>query len=202
MALIGGWTVAAALQRGGFDQVTGTISALAARDADHREVMTAALAALGICHLATAAALRSAGRPARVLYGVGGAATVLVAAFPLPAGGGSSVAHTTAAAVAFGSLAAWPALVRRPATGLAVPAVPAGSGGSGGSAVPAGSGGRLGSRGGRSVDRVAAGVLLGLVGWFAVELITDGAHVGLSERVTAGAQATWPLLAVLRSRVP
>jgi hypothetical protein len=50
------------------------------------------------------------------------------------------------------------------------------------------------------VDRVAAGVLLGLVGWFAVELFTDGPHVGLSERVAAGAQAIWPLLAVLRSR--
>lgn len=164
VALIGGWTVAAALQRGGFDQVTGTISALAARDADHREVMTAALAALGVCHLTTAAALRSAGLPARLLYGIGGAATVLVAAFPLPADDGHSAAHTAAAAVAFGTLAAWPALVRRPA------------------------------------DRVAAGVLLGLVGWFAVELIGGGAQVGLSERVAAGAQAIWPLIAVLRSR--
>jgi hypothetical protein len=97
-----------------------------------------------------------------VLHGVGGAATVLVAAFPLPAGDGHSAAHTTAAAVAFGTLAAWPALVRRP------------------------------------VDRVAAGVLLGLVGWFAAELVRDGAHVGLSERVAAGAQAIWPVLAVLR----
>jgi len=164
VALIGGWTVAAALQRGGFDQVTETISALAARDADHREVMTAALAAVGVAHLTTAVALRSAGRPARLLHGVGGAATVLVAVFPLPGGDGHSAAHTTAAAVAFGTLAAWPALVRRP------------------------------------VDRAAAGVLLGLVGWFAVELIGDGAHVGLSERVAAGAQAIWPLLAVLRSR--
>jgi uncharacterized protein DUF998 len=164
VALIGGWTVAAALQRGGFDQVTETISALAARDADHREVMTAALATVGVAHLTTAVALRSAGRPARVLHGVGGAATVLVAAFPLPAGDGHSAAHTAAAALAFGTLAAWPALVPRP------------------------------------VDRVAAGVLLGLVGWFAVELIGDGARVGLSERVAAGAQAIWPLLAVLRSR--
>lgn len=164
VALIGGWTVAAALQRGGFDQITATISALAARDADHREVMTAALAVVGVCHLTTAAALRSAGRPARVLHGIGGAATVLVAASPLPADDGHSAVHTAAAAVAFGTLAAWPALVRRP------------------------------------VDRVAAGVLLGLVGWFAVELVGNGPHVGLSERVAAGAQATWPLLAVFRSR--
>lgn len=162
--LIGGWTLAAAVQRGGFDQVTGTISALAARDADHREVMTAALAAVGVCHLTTAAALRSAGRPARVLYGVGGAATVLVAAFPLPAGDGNSAAHTAAATVAFGALAAWPAIVRRPA------------------------------------DRVAAAALLALVAWFAAELATDGAHVGLAERAAAGTQALWPLLAALRPR--
>lgn len=164
VALIGGWTVAAALQRGGFDQITETISALAARDADHREVMTAALAVVGVSHLATALALRSAGLPARIVHGVGGGATVLVAVFPLPAGDGHSAAHTTAAAVAFGTLAAWPALVRRP------------------------------------VDRVAAGVLLALVGWFAVELIGDGGRVGLSERVAAGAQAIWPLLAVFLSR--
>lgn len=111
--LIGGWTVAAALQRGGFDAVTGTISALAARDADRRWVMTAALAAVGACHLTTAAALRSAATPGRVGLAAGGVGILLVAAFPLPAGDGTSGSHTLAAGLAFGALSVWPALASR-----------------------------------------------------------------------------------------
>ena len=42
-----------------------------------------------------------------MVLGAGGAATVLVAAFPQPAHG-NSVAHTVAAAVAFIALGAWP----------------------------------------------------------------------------------------------
>jgi hypothetical protein len=38
----------------------------------------------------------------------------------------------------------------------------------------------------------AAATLLGLVGWFATQLQADE-DVGLAERVTAGAQALWPL---------
>ena len=50
----------------------------------------------------------------------------------------------------------------------------------------------------RPVTRVAATVLLGLVGWFAVEL--NGPRTGLAERVAAGAQALWPLAVVLTAR--
>jgi hypothetical membrane protein len=107
--LVGGWTLAAARQRAGFDPVSGTISALAARDADDRWVMTAALAGTGLCHLVTAAALRPAPRAARVGLAAGGVGTLLVAAFPLPTGGGTSVPHTAAAALAFGALSLWPA---------------------------------------------------------------------------------------------
>ena len=173
VALIGGWTVAAARQRGGFDPVTRTISALAALDADDRLVMTAALVTVGVCHVTTAVALRPAAAPGRLLLGLGGAATVLVAAFPLPSGGGGSPAHAAGAAVAFGALAAWPALAWRKGSGVPVSLRPA-------------------------VSVGAAAVLLGLVAWFAVELGIDGGRVGLAERVAAAAQATWPLLAVLR----
>jgi hypothetical membrane protein len=171
--LIGGWTVAAARQRGGFDPVVETISALAARGADDRWVMTTALAALGLCHLTTALALRSAATPGRVLLGVGGVATVLVAAFPQPAGGGGSTAHTAAAGVGFLTLAAWPLL-----------------------ATDADGGPLLSRR-----TSVAAGaVLLGLVGWFFVELATDSPRVGLSERLTAGGQAIWPMAVAWSTR--
>jgi hypothetical protein len=109
--LIGGWTAAAALQRGGFDQVAGTISALAARDADARWLMTAALAGTGACHLVTAAALPAA-TAGRLGLAAGGVGTLLVAVFPLPSGDGTSAAHTAAAALAFGALSGWPALSR------------------------------------------------------------------------------------------
>lgn len=165
--LIVGWTVAASRQRSGFDPVRETISALAARGADDRWLMTTALAGLGACHLTTALALRSAARPGRLLLAVGGVATVLVAAFPLPADDSGSAAHTAAAGVAFGSLAAWPLVAGRTSSAV----------------VPL--------RTGVSVGAGAA--LLGLVGWFFVELAADSDRVGLSERVAAGSQAVWPL---------
>jgi hypothetical membrane protein len=166
--LIGGWTVAAARQRDGFDPVVRTISDLAAFGADDRWLMTTALAGLGACHVTTAAALRDAAPWGRAVLAGGGVATVLVAVFPLPADGSGSAAHTAVAGAAFGALAAWPALAARP--GTAGPLRPA-------------------------VSRAAAAGLLGAVAWFTVELAADTGRVGLSERVTAGAQSLWPLAA-------
>ena len=144
--LIGGWTVAAARQRGSFDPVVETISALAARGADDRWVMTTALAGLGLCHLTTALALRSAATPGRVVLGVGGVATVLVAAFPQPAGDGSSAAHTAAAGVAFVALAAGRCWPRNPTAAPHSPRV--------------GGGRRRAARAGRLVLRRAGGRLV------------------------------------------
>ncbi len=166
--LIGGWTWAASRQRGGFDPVVETISALAARDADDRWLMTTALAGLGACHLTTALALRGAALPGRVVLAAGGVGTVLVAVFPLPGGDAGSTAHTVVAGVSFAALGMWPLLAgRRDGVGALRPAW----------SVPAGV------------------VLLGLVGWFVVELVADSDRVGLSERVAAGAQSVWPLVA-------
>ncbi|MGK5445788.1 DUF998 domain-containing protein [Micromonospora sp. URMC 105] len=172
--LIGGWTLAAARQPGGFDQVAGTISALAARDADDRWIMTLALVGLGVCHCVTAAGLRPLGAAGRLTLALGGLATVAVAVFPLPAERGSSDPHGVAAAVAFGALALWPALAapRRRAPGRAAGLPPA-------------------------WGTTAAAVLLVLVGWFVVELVVGGPRIGLAERVAAGAEALCPLLVVL-----
>jgi hypothetical membrane protein len=173
--LIGGWTIAANHQRGGFDPVVETISALAARGATDRWIMTAALAGLGACHVVTALALRPAATPGRILLAVGGLATLVVAAVPLPADDTGSTPHGLAAGTAFVALATWPALAGR--SSVLAPAVlrPA-------IAVP------------------AAAVLLGLLTWFGVELAADDGRVGLSERVAAGAQALWPLATVLIAR--
>jgi hypothetical membrane protein len=164
--LVGGWTAAAARQRGGFDPVMATISDLAAYGADDRWLMTTALAGLGLCHLTTAAALREAAPAGRAVLAAGGLATVLVAAFPLPADGSGSPAHTVAAGTAFVALAVWPALAGR--AGAAGPLRPA-------------------------VSTAAAAVLCGLTAWFFAELLLDDGRVGVSERVAAGAQALWPM---------
>ena len=108
--LVGGWTVAAALQPGSFSQVARTISALAAYGAADRWVMTAALLGLGACYVVTALALRPAAAPGRLLLAAGGVATVLVAANPETAGRGGSLPHTLSAAAGFIALAAWPLL--------------------------------------------------------------------------------------------
>src|SRR5882757_6635923 len=165
--LIGGWTLAASRQPPGYDPAVETISALAARGASDRWVMTGALAALGACHAVTALGLRPAAPYGRLLLAGGGVATVLVAAFPLP-DGGTCVRHTVAAGISFTALALWPALACR--RGPAIPALlrpPA--------AVP------------------ATALLVGLASGFALQL-HGGTRIGLVERVLAAAEAMWPLL--------
>jgi len=109
VAVIGGWTWAAARQPPDYDSTGQTISALAASAATDRWIMTTALAVLGICHLVTSAGLTDAGRGARALLAVGGAATVVVACLPQPATG-----HVQAAGVGFVALTLWPLLSRVP----------------------------------------------------------------------------------------
>ncbi len=172
--LIGGWTVAAARQPGSFDSVRDTISALAAHGARDRWLMTSALAGLGMCHVVTALGLRPAGVPGRLVHASGGVATVLVAAFPQPHNG-SSPAHVIAAGAGFATLSIWPALAARRGAAVPVPLRPAAA-------------------------AAATSVLLGLLGWFGVELATAGGLVGATERLVAGSQAVYPLVVVVLSR--
>ena len=173
--LIGGWTLAAARQPAGFDPVADTISALAALDAEDRWLMTGALAGLGLCHIATALALRPLAVPGRLLLGAGGVATLLVAAFPLPAAEGARL-HTRPRPPrpSWRSRCGRPSRSREAARGPA-PTRPV-------------------------VGFAARPLLVGLLGWLGAELAADDGRVGLAERVTAGAQALWPLAAVLASR--
>ena len=179
--LVGGWTVAQAAQPDGFDPVRQTISALAATGADHRWIMTLGLAGLGLCHLVTALGLVTAAPAGRGLLALGGLATVVLVVFPQRPDG--SITHVVAAGVAFGALAVWPALAvpwrtARPTAGdqpdMATPSGPA-----------------------RWPAFAVTALLLGLLGWFAVEFFTDGAWIGLTERLVAAAEAVVPLAAVL-----
>jgi len=169
--LIGGWTLAAALQPRPFNAVASTISSLAAVGAADRWVMTLALLAVGACDVVTGLALRPAALPGRLILIAGGMAGMLVAATPEPARGGS-VQHAFWATAGFLALAVWPVGARRRG-----PLVPFGL-------RPA-------------VAAVATGVLFGLLAWFGAELIMRGALIGLAERVLTGAQAAWPLAVVL-----
>ncbi|MDQ2748778.1 MAG: DUF998 domain-containing protein [Actinomycetota bacterium] len=177
-ALIGGWTWAADRQPGDFSPVHETISALAARGATDRWIMTTGLAALGACHVVTALGLRPARRAGRLLLAAGGVATMVVAAAPQPEHG-SSALHLAAAGAGFVTLSLWPVFATTStttATGLPVPPV-------------------LRRRTGVAVSAV----LLALLGWLAVE-IGGGDLLGLSERLLAGAQSLWPLVVVLGLR--
>ncbi|MFN2494793.1 MAG: DUF998 domain-containing protein [Pseudonocardiaceae bacterium] len=169
--LIGGWELAAARQPGGFDPVAATISALAAHGAADRWIMTTGLAGVGLCHVITALGLRSAAVPGRLLLAAGGAASVAVATFPQPVTG-DSTAHVLAASITFPALSLWPALAWQRGAGPP---------------------GRVGSL-------AAASGLLGLLGWFGFEFFREGALIGLTERVLAGTQSLWPLVAVLLAR--
>ena len=171
--------MAAAVQPVPFDAVVRTISELAARDTPQRWLMTTALVGVGLSHLVTAYALAPAALAGRLIHGLGGLATLGVAAFPLPAGGGMSAAHTAVAAVAFISLAVWPAFawMRPQRLGHSVAAI-------------------LGPR----VSAAATTALLLTLAWFFTELLLGTQMVGLAERVAAGAQAIWPLVVVVYVR--
>jgi hypothetical membrane protein len=171
LLLGGGWTLAAARQPAGYDPISDTISALAAQGATDRWLMTSALFGVGVCHVITAAGLRPARRLGRVVLAGGGAATLLVAAFPQSVQG-TSTPHAMAAGLAFTALGAWPAFAGR--RGHWAPLLT------------------------RGASAAAAVLLLGLVTWFAFGVDDD--HRGLGERIAAGAQALWPLAVVLTSR--
>jgi len=167
----GGLALAQWRQPPGYDPVRDTISALAALGATDRWIMTSALAGLGACHLATALGLRPVPRTGRVVLGVGGVATVLVAAFPQPTEG-NSLSHTVAATAAFSALALWPLFATDLDSGAPLLR--------------------------RSTSVAASAVLAALVLAFVAEV--HGGHRGLAERAAAGAQALWPLAVVLTTR--
>jgi len=170
IALIGGWSLAASRQPAGYDPVRDTISALAARGAVDRWIMTVALAVLGCCHVVTPSGLRPARPAGRIVLALGGLATLGVAAFPLPVHG-TSAAHAAFAFLAFVCLSTWPAPASARDAGPALTA---------------------------RVSRLATVILLALLVLFGLTL--DSSAEGLTERVLAGAQALWPAVVVLAAR--
>jgi hypothetical protein len=174
--LISGWTFAAGLQRGTYNPVADTVSALAAEGAPHRWVMTLAFLLAGAFEIVAGLSLRPAAAAGRLVLMAGGVAGLLVAASPEPAGGGGSVRHVSVAAVGLVAMAAWPAAARRRG-----PSVPWGL-------RPA-------------VSAGATAVLLAVLLWFGAELLTSGGQAGLAERLLGGLQTLWPVLVILSCRL-
>ncbi|MEN3611918.1 DUF998 domain-containing protein [Plantactinospora sp. ZYX-F-223] len=226
MLLVIGWTTAAVRQPPGYDPWADTVSSLSSYGMLDRQILVGCLAGLGVAHLVTAIGLRPVRTAARVLYGSGGAATILVAAVPKTDSQTPRV-HGVAAVVAFVALAAWPAVAALPVPwrdrkrhrpGASRHDRP-------GADAPrrspvdqaADRSGRHHGRGARGeppararparqparpwVLRPAAGgaaslVMLGFGLWLALQL-PDGGWAGLAERLIAGTEAIWPLVVVL-----
>jgi hypothetical protein len=172
--LIGGWSFAATLQPRPFNQVTDTVSALAAVGATDRWVMTLVFLVVGVCDVVTGAALRPAAPAGRLILIAAAISGMMVAANPETPGGGS-VPHAVWAALGLAGLAVWPARAWRRG-----PWVPW-------SLRPA-------------VCFGAVAVQLVLLAWFVGELTSGAGQVGLAERVVGGTQAIWPLVVVLSCR--
>ncbi len=170
IALTGGYLYAGSLVRG-FDPIRSTISDLAATGAPHRWVMTLALVVTGLAHIVTAVGLRPADVAGRLLLGLGGGATLLVAWIPNTSVGHNVVGHMIAAYLTFAALSVWPAVIARN-----VPEPP------------------LVLR--RRFGEATALVLLILVLVTVADIIVGGATLGLRERILASAQALVPLLVV------
>ncbi|GAA0654227.1 DUF998 domain-containing protein [Kitasatospora atroaurantiaca] len=167
VVLIGGWTLADLLRGPGYDPVTQTISSLAAQGAPGRWLMVGALAGLGACHFVTALGLRAASLVGRAALAGGGVASILVALFPQPQGGGS-LRHGAAVGVGFALLSVWPCL-----------------------AVDRSRFAPWGLKPAPSV-LVTASMLAGAM-WFMLALRDHGA-AGVAERVVTAAQSFWPFI--------
>lgn len=167
VALVGGWLAAEALQPPGYDPVRMTISALARHGADHRWVMTAALYAIGACHLVTGAGLRGVRTASRAVLALAGCAGLGLGACAQP-DHGSTNAHMAFAVLGLVTLAVWPLT------------------------VTSRSADRFPLRPGDAVLSAALSVVL--MAWL-VQAIS-GTTLGLAERAVTAQQELWPFLVV------
>ncbi|GAB3982987.1 DUF998 domain-containing protein [Plantactinospora veratri] len=193
--LVIGWTVAAVRQPPGYDPWGDTVSSLSSYGMLDRQILIGCLAGLGVAHLVTAIGLRPVRTAARLVYGLGGAATVLVAAVPKVDAQTPRV-HGVSAVVAFVALAAWPAVATLP---LLRPGRTRHRQDRLRHDRPAGAARPVADR--PWVLRPVVGtavslVMLGLGLWLALQL-PDGGWAGLAERLTAGTEALWPLIVVV-----
>ena len=175
--LVAGWAIAALLEGPAYDSATQTISVLAAYGAAGFWVMTAALLAVGVCHLVTAWGLRAATRAGRMALAGGGLSALAVVLVPAPSSGGD-LRHGSVAAVGFAFLAVWPVLAaqRDGAAAQRDGAAPWGL---------------------RPTPSLLATALMGVAAaWFLFEVRHQGV-IGVAERLVTFMQSLWPFVVVV-----
>jgi hypothetical protein len=173
VVLVGGWLVAGALQPASYSPMRQTMSVLAGDAGTDRWVMTAALAVVGSCQIATGAGLTGVRMPARIVLILTGLSTLGIAASPEPATGATS-RHLAFAVSCVVMTAVWPVLVasRGPERSWI-----------------------LSVRGCATVTAVFAGLSCWLL------IAAQGAgDLGLAERLTSAAQGLFPLVVALALR--
>ena len=161
-----GWLVAGSLQPPSYSPMRQTVSVLSGYGGTDRWIVTAALYAVGLAFVVTAAGIRGLAAPAHVGLVLAGVAAIGVAAFPEPAHG-TSREHAVCTAIGALAISVWPALAARQ------------------DSVRAAVGWRL--------SLVAIIVSAGLLVWTFAET-RNGALLGLAERVSSGLQVTWPCI--------
>lgn len=171
--LVGAWLVADAVQAASYSPIRQTISALAGYAGIDRWIMTGALVLVGGSYIVTAVGVGGVRAPARVLLAAAGLSTIGIAASPQPASG-PTLQHLAWTVVAAITIAAWPAFAasRRPSRPLVLSP---------------------------GVCAAAIGVSTALLGWLLIES-QGGGDLGLAERLTTSAQATWPFIVAVALR--
>jgi hypothetical protein len=167
--LVGGWTVAAALQPIPFNSVSRSISALAAQGMPYRWLITIALLGVGACHAITGLALRPVADAGRIMLIFGGLSGMVIAAYPQHAHSGSPV-HEIFSVSAVVLMMLWPIAGMRSDPGAAAALRP-------------------------QAAWAYGLVTLGLLLWFTAQLF-NGPLLGLSERAITADQSLWPLIVV------
>lgn len=175
LLLVVGWLAADALQPPSYSPMRQTVSVLAGHGGHDRWVMTAALFAVGACHLVSATGLSRLRWSARAVLALAGVAAIGVATHPEPVDG-STVPHLVWTSVGAVAIAIWPAFVGErdgpPSRSFA-----------------------LSVRGSAWVT--AAFVVL--LAWLA-SATQVGGELGLAERLTSGIQTCWPFVVAVALR--
>lgn len=161
--------VAAQLSQPTSHPVTPSVSALAGHAATSRWIMTGVLVILAVLYMLVAAGLRHLPGPPRFLLGLGGLMLLVVALFPQPPVGSSTV-HMVSAGAAWAAFGAWPLAVACSS--------------------------RVDRRLRRS-SAVAGAVLLVMLAFFALQLLTAGAWYGVTEHAALMAHTVWPIRAAM-----
>ena len=168
--LVAGWAIAALFEGSAYDSATQTISVLAAYGARGFWVMTAALLAVGVCHLVTACGLRAATRAGRMALAGGGLSALAMVLVPAPSSGGD-LRHGSVAAAGFALLAVWPVLAAQRDK-----------------SAPWGL---------RPTPSLLATALMGVAAaWFLFEVRHQGV-IGVAERLVTFMQSLWPFVVVI-----